>query len=82
MVMHSLNPSEAAETPSSSLPWRGGWRSRHVWVLVAVVVTVAGLLGSVAAARSVARDDSGKSQKSFELASGSGGFDAAAGDPA
>ena len=47
----------------------GRSRSHHVWLFVAAVMAIAGVLGSVQAARSVAGNDAGKSQKSFERAS-------------
>jgi len=50
--------------------WRGRWQPRHIWVFVAGLMTVAGVLGSVFAASDVAHNDAGKSQKSFERDSG------------
>lgn len=49
---------------------RWAWRLRHTWVVVALSLMAAGVAASLVAGSSVARDDAGKSRKSFERASG------------
>ena len=69
MVEHASKPLEATTIAFASPGRVGMSRSHHMWLFVAAVIAIAGVLGSVAAARSVAGNDAGKSQKSFERAS-------------
>jgi diguanylate cyclase (GGDEF)-like protein len=72
MVKYQSKPwGSSAELSGSNRAWRSRWRSRHTWLFVALIMVVAGVLGSVFAASSVAQVDASKSQKSFERSSGS-----------
>jgi diguanylate cyclase (GGDEF)-like protein len=63
------DPAGNAESPRSTRHWREHLRLRHLWALIAVVIAVVGVLGSVFAANAVASADASKSAKSFDRSS-------------
>jgi diguanylate cyclase (GGDEF)-like protein len=65
----ATNSAEIAEVSASFATERGRSRARHVWLVVAVAMAVAGVFASVVAASAIAHDDASKSQKSFERSS-------------
>jgi diguanylate cyclase (GGDEF)-like protein len=67
---HARTPSEAMVVSGSAAA--GGRRSKrhHVWVAVAALLAVGGIVGAVFAAGSVARNDTEKSRQAFEASSG------------